>query len=107
VRKPWDGLEEVLFIRATEGQARTKTVTKTFADGTVETTVTEEQHISDVVAMFLLKRWRPEYRESYRVEGSAPGGGPLQTGANLDAAVEHFRAEVLRLAGEDGASEAA
>jgi hypothetical protein len=46
-------------------------------------------------------------RESYRVEATGPGGGQLQTEASLDAAVEHFRAEVLRLAGEAGADETA
>ena len=28
--------------------------------------------------MFLLKRYRPEFRESFRVESSGPGGGPIQ-----------------------------
>jgi len=37
----------------------------------VETTVTEENHISDIVAMFMLKRWRPEYRDSYRPSSPA------------------------------------
>lgn len=93
-----DTLEDVILARARQGQPIRKTVTKTMADGTVETTVTDEAHISDTLAMFFLKRWRPEYRESYRVEQTGPGGGPIQIEGSLSDAVDRFNAEVVRLA---------
>ena len=33
-----------------------KTVTKSLPDGSIETTVTEERHVSDNLLMFVLKR---------------------------------------------------
>lgn len=74
-----DNLEATLYLRATAGQAVLKTVRKHDGDGRViEETTTEERHISDSLGMFYLKRWRPEYRESFRVEQSGPNGGPIQ-----------------------------
>jgi hypothetical protein len=95
-----DTLEEVILARARQGQPVEKIVTKTDADGNVETTITHENHISDTLAMFFLKRWRPEYRESYRIEQSGPGGGPIQieVEGRLNDAVERFQSEVVRLA---------
>lgn len=106
-----DTLEEVMLLRARQGQPTKKTVTKKYIDPktsteVVETTVTEDTHISDVIAMFYLKRWRPEYRESYRVENTGPGGGPIQIEGNLNVAVERFRAEVVRLATDHGTLDA-
>lgn len=62
-----DTLEGLIFARATTGTPERKVVTKTLADGSVERTETEERHVSDTLAMFYLKRWRPEYRENYTV----------------------------------------
>lgn len=73
-----DAMERVAHVRATAGQRMTKTVTRTLADGTQEVTVTAEQHISDTLLMFMLKRYRPEFRESFRVENTGPDGGPMQ-----------------------------
>ena len=94
-----DTLEEVVLMRATTGQPMRKVVTKRLADGTEIVTVTEESHISDTLAMFYLKRWRPEYRDTYRVERSDSVGGVSQVEdeRKLDRAVERFRDEVLRL----------
>ena len=63
-----DTLEHVVYLRATTGTPMRKTVTETTSDGKTKTTVTEEQHVSDTLAMLYLKRWRPEYRESYGIE---------------------------------------
>lgn len=95
-----DSLEDVILERAREGQQTVKVVTRTAADGSIETTVTEESHISDTLAMFFLKRWRPEYRESYRIENTGPGGGPIQIEieGKLNDAVARFESEVVRLA---------
>jgi hypothetical protein len=62
-------------------------------------TVTKEMHISDTLLMFYLKRWRPEYRESFRAERRTISGDFSREDdqGKLDRAVEHFRAEVLRL----------
>lgn len=97
-----DRLERIIYSRATAGTPVKKTVTRTTADGSVETTVTEERHISDTLAMFYLKRWRPEYREAYRVEASGPGGGPVQIEAGpRERSVERIEG-LLRLALELG-----
>ncbi len=63
-----DTIEHLVYLRATTGTPKRKVVTRTLADGRAETTVTEEMHISDTLAMFYLKRWRPEYRENFGVQ---------------------------------------
>jgi hypothetical protein len=74
-----DNLEATLYLRATAGQQVTKTVTRYNNQGdVVEETVTDERHVSDTLGMFYLKRWRPEYRESFKIEQTGAGGGPIQ-----------------------------
>lgn len=78
-----DVLERVIYARASVGQPVKRTVTKTIVDqdGTVrtETTVTEENHISDSLAMFYMKRWRPEYRDQVKVQhGGDPDAPAIQ-----------------------------
>ncbi len=102
-----DTLEEVMLMRARTGQPITKTVTRTFPDGSKEETVTKDSHLSDTLGMFYLKRWRPEYRDSYRTEVTGPGGGPLQieSVAGIDARIAELAAELQQRAvhgrGED------
>lgn len=93
-----DTIESSLLLRARSGQTLRKRVTKTLADGRQETTEHEEVYLSDSAAFFLLKRWRPEYRDTYRVEQSGPNGGPIQIDARMADAVGFFDAEVVRLA---------
>lgn len=84
-----DNLEATLYLRATAGQAIVKTVRKLNGQGeVVEETTTEERHLSDTLGMFYLKRWRPEYRESFRVEQSGPNGGPIQIEHTEEGAAE-------------------
>lgn len=96
-----DRLETTIYLRATIGTPVTKTITKTrvFPNGEQDTTTieTSERHISDVLAMFYLKRWRPEYREAFR---QADDGAPLDAGIEerMDEAVQRFDASVVRLA---------
>lgn len=92
-----DKLEETILQRAREGQKMVKTVRREFSNGTVETITTTESHISDVLAMFYLKRWRPEYRDAYKVEHAGPGGGPIR----FD--VSKVDADISRLLEEMGA----
>lgn len=104
-----DSIEETIILRARSGQPVKRTTTKTDKDGgVVETTTVDETHISDNLAMFYLKRWRPEYRDTYRVEQSGPGGGAIQVDVEvrLADAVGFFDAEVVRLAATGGAGEA-
>lgn len=101
-----DTLEEVMLLRARQGQPIRKVVTKVAADGATETITTEESHISDVLGMFYLKRWRPEYRETFKVETTGAGGGPIQVEGVMNIGVGRFRAEVVRLAAERGQIEA-
>jgi hypothetical protein len=91
-----DTLEETIVLRARTGQPIRKTVVKNLPDGTSETTTTEEQHISDTLAMFYLKRWRPEYRENYRIEHTGANGGPIR----IDQ--ERVDADIRTLLGELG-----
>ncbi len=96
-----DALEAILRMRATSGQPVRKTVTRTNAEGEViEITETTELVISSTVGMFLLKRYRPEFRESYRVEATGPGGGPIQHEVRVERSLEDFYAELDELAVE-------
>lgn len=99
-----DRLEEVIYASATLGLATTKTVTKKNPDGTVlEVTTTEERHRNPVEGIFFLKRWRPEYRESFRVEQTGAGGGPVKLDVTLaEDVAAAARAELERL-GADAA----
>jgi hypothetical protein len=60
-------------------------------------------HTEPVLAMFYLKRYRPEFRESYRVEQTGKDGGPIRHEvAAVHEAVADFRAELERLGAPDG-----
>ena len=100
-----DLLEQQIYARATAGTPIRKTVTKTDKEGKVETTITEELHVSDVLAMFYLKRWRPEYRESYTVEHGG-AARPIQVRVERERTPERLE-ELLRIAAETGLLEAA
>lgn len=101
-----DAMERIAHVRATAGQrmTKTKTVTRKLASGDVEeTTTTEhENHISDILLMFLLKRYRPEFRESFRVENTGPDGGPMQHEVTrIDEAAKAFYARLDELGQPD------
>lgn len=84
-----DALESALYLRATIGTPVVKTVRKSDRDGNlVEETVTEDRHISDVLGIFYLKRWRPEYRDSFRVESTGANGGAIQVSVVEEAAAD-------------------
>jgi hypothetical protein len=94
-----DTLEALLRLRATRGQPVRKKVTKYDAEGNVaEVTETEELLISSTVGMFLLKRYRPEFRESFRVESSGPSGGPIRHEHRVETSLRDFYAELDQLA---------
>lgn len=99
-----DLIERIAHTRATAGQTITKTMTRRMADGSTEVTTTEERHLSDSLLMFLLKRYRPEFRETFKVTGA--DGGPVKHEVTLvDEAVTDFYAELDRLhvSGDNGA----
>lgn len=101
-----DSMERVAHLRATVGQDVTKTVIKThIIDGqavTIETTETKERHVSDNLLMFMLKKARPEYRESFRVESTGPDGGPIRHEVTTrDEAVGAFYAKLDQLGQPD------
>lgn len=98
-----DTLEAVLRLRASGGQPLRKLVVERDAEGKiVKETETTELLISTSAAMFLLKRYRPEFRESFRVENTGPGGGPIQHEVKVERSLEDFYAELDRLAETNG-----
>lgn len=96
--KALDLLEESIFVQATSGLPNRKIVRKMDASGNLlEITETEEILRNPTLAMFFLKRWRPEYRESYRIDRTLPNGLP-PGGENsvVNDAVRDFYAELDR-----------
>lgn len=73
-----DLIEEMLHKAGTTGLPVVVETTKTLKDGTQETTVKRGFEFHPTAAMFMLKRWRPEYRESFHVEQTGAGGGPIK-----------------------------
>lgn len=104
-----DSIEDAIVLRARSGQPVEQTVTvhdqagRPVLDAAGNPVVkrTTSSHISDNLAMFFLKRWRPEYRDSYRVETTGAGGGPIQIESRVTDAVGFFDAEVVRIASSD------
>jgi hypothetical protein len=93
-----DLLEETIYALGTTGLKTTRTTTRTDAEGNVETTIVEEVIRNPTLAMFFLKRWRPEYRETTRIEQSGPGGQPIQHEVTIaETAVEDFYAALDEL----------
>lgn len=90
-----DLLEEVAYAAGTHGLP--KVTEKHFPDGTVERTETVE--LNHILLMFVLKRYRPEFRESYRIEQTGPGGGPIKV--EIDDVAADFDREVRRLTSEE------
>jgi hypothetical protein len=96
-----DALEGVLWLRATRGQPMRKRVTRYDREGNVREVVeTDELHISDTLGMFLLKRYRPEFRESHRLvcNGSGSTGRQVRNEPRVEAALNDFYDELDRLA---------
>jgi hypothetical protein len=86
-------------VRPPDSRMR-KRVTKYDKHGNVrEVTKTEEAHVSDTLGMFLLKRYRPEFRESFAVENRGSDADPTAVEvARREQAVKDFCAELDRLA---------
>lgn len=85
--KAIDLLEESVYADATSGLPHRKTVTKKrltdAGEEIIEVTESEELVRNPTLAMFFLKRWRPEYRESFKIEQTGAGGGPIQHDVNV------------------------
>jgi hypothetical protein len=104
--KALDLLEESIYAQAMVGLPHRKTVTRTDKDGTiVEITETEELVRSPTLAMFFLKRWRPEYRESFRFEQTGPDAPATKLeNSETDYAVQEFYAALDALRDTAGAN---
>lgn len=111
-----DLLVRVNFVAGSSGLPMKKVVTKTrertTTDGVKETiteTVETEELLRDLRAgQMLLKRHRPEYRESFRIEQTGPGGGPVKHEVVVETAVQDFYAALDALVpSEDGKTIAA
>lgn len=75
-------LEQHVHRWGTVGITLRETRTVTRADGSQETAVTETVNINPQIAMFALKRHKPEYRDTTRVEMTGAGGGPVSVEVN-------------------------
>jgi hypothetical protein len=98
--KALDILEESIFAQATAGLPHVKTVRKSDKDGNLlEITETEEIARNPTLAMFFLKRWRPEYRDSFRVEQANTRAESHQQGRpdSEETAVQEFYAALDEL----------
>lgn len=107
-------LERSVHRWATTGLPKVETRRKQVRDleGNVigeEVTTVEGTDVNPTLAMFVLKRFKPEYRESYRLEHTGADGGPMvvQHEQKLAEAVEEFDAEVVRLSEVREAKQAA
>lgn len=101
-----DSLEAILRLRGTRGQPYRQETTRTKKDGkgeVVETVVTETKGliIDTTAAIFLLKRYRPEFRESFRIENTGPDGGPIEVVSKVEGAKARLFAELDRIGAED------
>jgi hypothetical protein len=102
-----DALEAILRLRATRGQPYRQETTRVKKDkkgDIIETIVTETKGllIDTTAAIFLLKRYRPEFRESFRVENTGPDGGPIEIAASkVVGAKARLFAELDRIGADD------
>lgn len=67
-----------------------------------EVITTSGLDVNPMLCALVLKRFRPEYRESVRLSHEGPDGGPIQHEHRVKVAAERFEAEVLRLAERAG-----
>jgi AcrR family transcriptional regulator len=93
-----DLLEERLYLAATSGIPNRTVTTRKLRDGTVVETVKEGVDFYPTAGMFLLKRWRPQYRENYRAEATGADDGPIQIESieRIDAQIAMLTAELAR-----------
>lgn len=73
-----DLMESKLVEAATKGIPNRTTTTRTYPDGTREVTVKEGADFHPTAAFFMLKRYRPEFRDSFKAEITGADGGPVQ-----------------------------
>lgn len=94
-----DLLENTLYALGTSGLKATKKVTKYNTAGEVTEVVETEEVVRNAISgMFILKRYRPEFRESFRVEQSGPGGKPIAHEVTVvEETAERARADLERL----------
>lgn len=103
-----DLLEQEAWRRATVGATRRERK-RALNDQGVLVVVEEREleHTSDHLLQFLLQAHRPDkFRPKQRIEQTGAGGGPIEvevTEHKIEEARGRLRAEVLRLAGADGA----
>lgn len=94
-------LERHVHQWGTVGIEMVSTTTRRGRNGElIEETVQTSNNIHPSLAMFVLKRYRPEYRERYGVEHTGKDGGPINITVEerLSEAVDGFDAAVVRLA---------
>jgi hypothetical protein len=73
-----DLIEARLVEAATKGIPEETVTVRVYPDGTKETVTKRGSTFVPSAGFFMLKRWRPEYRDSYRAEISGPGAGPVR-----------------------------
>jgi hypothetical protein len=73
-----DLIEAKLVEAATKGVPEETVTERVYPDGTKETITRRGNTFFPTAGFFMLKRWRPEYRDSYRAEISGPEAGPVR-----------------------------
>jgi hypothetical protein len=92
-----DLIEAKLVEAATKGIPEETVTVRVYPDGTKETITKRGNRFVPTAGFFMLKRWRPEYRDSYRAELSGPDGGPVRI-ESIDVIDRPFAELVVELA---------
>lgn len=94
-----DLVEQHVHRWATVGIEKVETRVKTVDGRVVEEVTTTSKEANAGLAMFVLRKHRPEYREQMGVEHSGPGGGPVRVEVDRMPTSERML-ELLRIARE-------
>lgn len=88
--------------RGLTGTPTTKTTRRIDKDGTViEEVITQSMYISTAGLIAYLRAHHPAYKESWRIEHTGDGGGPVQIQVERDRSPERLE-QLLQIAAEMG-----
>jgi hypothetical protein len=93
-----DLIEAKMVEAETKGIPEETVTERVYPDGTKETITKRGNTFVPTAGFFMLKRWRPEYRDSYRAEISGPEAGPVRIESIdvIDRQIAELAAELAR-----------